>query len=531
MISSPHKDVPLSVSIGKNTIFGVLARLTQVGTRLITVPVVIAHLGLGGYGIWAIIMTAGAYMRFGSIGIKSAFQKYVAESTGNANYQRANELLSTGSAAMLLISVLGLIPISLLSRVLAKAAGVPPEFLSSAAHAISMLALIMVLSNFGAAFEAIIIGGHRIDIARKLTTIFTVAEAVGIILVLRLGFGLFAMAAVMGLSEVGFVSCCYVISKKVVPQIRVSWKYVTKSSVHELFRYAATYQLVNIMEVVYGAIVPVTLLRVFGDEAAGVFALANRLTSSALMLPDAFLLPILSGAAKVHSSGSANDMQRLIGKAFKVSLVLSLLPLAFIAIFGSSIIYAWTGQTRGSFQITLVLLCINSFFYSFSLLGLVLYRSSGNALYDNIRQALRIVLLLTISLFANRIGFLGVLSGLAASEMIGMVFMTVAIARIYPGFRIKTLLPHTVKVIFAAAVSLAAGIVLSHVPLHFGYSPRLLTATRVTLAVVGCAVAALPALWLTKSVNTSERRALLQVLFPGRFRPVQPLAVDAPSGS
>src|SRR5579859_762920 len=285
------------------------------------------------------------------------------------------------------------------------------------------------------------------------------------------------------------------------------------------------------MEVVYGAIVPVTLLRVFGDEAAGVFALANRLTSSALMLPDAFLLPILSGAAKVHSSGSAEDMQRLIGKAFKVSLVLSLLPLAFIAIFGSSIIYAWTGQTRASFQITLVLLCINSFFYSFSLLGLVLYRSSGNALYDNIRQALRIVLLLTISIFAKRIGFLGVLSGLAASEMIGMVFMTVAITRIYPGFRIPSLLPHAIKVVFATAASLAAGIVLSHIPLPFSYSPRLLATIRVTLAAVGCAIAAGPALWLTKSVNTSERRALLQVLLPGRFHTAQPLVVDGPSGS
>ena len=531
MFATTHKNVPLSVSIGKNTIFGVLARFAQVGTRLITVPVVIAHLGLGGYGIWAIIMTAGAYMRFGSIGIKSAFQKYVAEATGNSNYERANELLSTGSAAMLLISVLGLIPISLLSRVLATAAGVPPEFLNSAARSISMLALIMVLSNIGAAFEAIIMGGHRIDIARKLTTIFTVAEALGIILVLHLGFGLFAMAAVMGLSEVGFVSCCYVISKKVVPQVRVSGRYVTKRVIRELFRYAATYQLVNIMEVVYGAIVPITLLRVFGDEAAGVYALAGRLSGSALMLPDAFLLPILSGAAKVHSSGTADDMQRLIGKAFKVTLVLSLLPLAFIAIFGSSIIYAWTGQTRGSFQITLVLLCINSFFYSFSLLGLVLYRSSGNALHDNIRQALRIVFLLTISLFANRIGFLGVLTGLAASEMTGMVFMTVAITRIYTGFRLQTLLPHAIKVIFATAVSLAAAIVLSHAPLHFNYGPRLLATIRVTLAVVGCAVAAGPALWFTKSVNTSERRALLQVLFPGRFHTAQPLVVDAPSGS
>src|SRR5439155_3751263 len=277
--STPTGEVPaaaqttvpsLAVMIGTNTVFGVIARLAQAGTRLITVPIVITHLGLGGYGIWAIIMTAAAYMRFGSIGVKSAFQKYVAEATGNGNYERANQLLSTGTAVLLVISCLGLVPISLWSRQLARAAGVPPQFSESAAHAISMLAVIMLLSNFGAAFEAIVMGGHRIDLARKFVTLFTIAEAVAIIFVLHFGFGLFAMATVMGVSEIGFVACCYVASKKVVPKIHVGRKYVSKTVLHELFRYAGSYQLVNVMEVVYAAIIPVAVLRVFGDEVAGV---------------------------------------------------------------------------------------------------------------------------------------------------------------------------------------------------------------------------------------------------------------------
>src|SRR5450631_3802570 len=88
----------LAATIGKNTFLGVVANVTQVGTRLITVPIVIHHLGLGGYGIWNIIMMTSTYMRFGSVGIKSAFQKYVAEATGSGDYETANKLLSTGCA-------------------------------------------------------------------------------------------------------------------------------------------------------------------------------------------------------------------------------------------------------------------------------------------------------------------------------------------------------------------------------------------------------------------------------------------------
>ena len=53
--TTAHKN--LAASIGRNTFFGVLSNFAQVGTRLITVPIVIHHLGLGGYGIWNIIVT------------------------------------------------------------------------------------------------------------------------------------------------------------------------------------------------------------------------------------------------------------------------------------------------------------------------------------------------------------------------------------------------------------------------------------------------------------------------------------------
>src|SRR5580692_7456121 len=127
----PTSGHQLAASVGRNTVFGIISGFAQVATRLATVPIVIAHLGLGGYGIWAIIMTTAAYMRFGAVGVKSAFQKYVAEATGSGDYNKANKLLSTGCAAMLFLSVAVLIPVAGFSNLLARFAGVPPEFLHS----------------------------------------------------------------------------------------------------------------------------------------------------------------------------------------------------------------------------------------------------------------------------------------------------------------------------------------------------------------------------------------------------------------
>jgi len=514
--SSPASVRSLAHTIGRNTVFGVIARFAQVATRLITIPIVLAHLGLGGYGIWAIIMTTAAYMRFGSVGIKSAFQKYVAEATGNGDFETANKLLSTGCAAMLVLSVAVLIPVAWFSTALARAAGVPPEFLHSAAQSTSVLALIMVLSNVGAVYEAIVMGGHRIDLARNYTTFFTVAEAVAIVILLHFGYGLFAMASVMAGSEVGFVLCCYVSSKRIVPQVRVAREFVTRKAIPELVRFAGSYQLVNVLEVLYVSILPVAILRVFGADLAGIYAIAVRLVGSAVMLSDSFLVPVLSGGAMVYASGAQEEMRKLITKSFKITLGLCLFPLAFIAFFGPTMIFAWTGQTAAALRVALWLVCAAGFFQAFSVLGLVLYRVSGNALLDNIRQALRIACLLAIAAFARHLGFYGVLAGLALTEFAGMIFMVYAITKTFHSFHPRSLLPDAVKLTLASAAVLAAGAIATRIPLPPIVGGRWLAVLDLAKVSLACLLATWPALVLTKSVTGAESKALISIVRPRR---------------
>lgn len=515
----PESNSDLAAAIGKNTIFGVISKLAQIATRLLTVPIVISHLGLDGYGIWAIIVTASAYMRFGSIGVKSAFQKYVAESTGNGDYETANRLLSTGAAAMAVFSFAGLVPTAIFSRQLAHMAGVPPQFLTSAAGAISMLAVIMMTANVGSAYEAIVMGAHRIDLPRKFTTIFTVAEAVAIIILLYMGFGLFAMATVMGISELGLIACCYFAARRIVPQIHLQARYVTRSVIPELIRYAGSYQIVNLLEIAYGAIAPIAVLRVFGAETAGVFAIVGRLQGSSAMFPDAMMLPILSSGAKVFASGSINEMRRLIAKAVKVMLAITMFPLSFTAVFGTQILYAWTGTTSPSYPLALCLTGVAIFFAALSLLGLVLYRVSGKALLDNIRQVLRIAIIFSVALFARRLGFAGVLVGLAIAEMVGMIFMGYAISVTFKGFSVRTVVSDFGKLAIATTAILTVGALAAHIPLFQTSNSRLLAISHVGLGCVGCLVAAWPALYLTRFITAGEGRMLVGMLVPRWFRP------------
>jgi O-antigen/teichoic acid export membrane protein len=484
----------------------------QIGTRLVTVPVVIHHLGLGGYGIWSIIIVTAAYMRFGSAGIKSAFQKYVAEATGNGDFDTANKLVSTGSISMLVLSLIGLIPVALFSKKVAAASGVPSGFLSAAAASIAVLACIYVVSNFGAAFEAIVMGGHRIDLTRKYATVLTVCEALVIIVLLHFGYGLLAMTSVMGISELIYIFCCYKASHKVVPKMEISPAHFTKSVVPELLRFAGSYQLVNVLELLYGAILPIVLLKFFGAEAAGVFAVAYRVVTSALVGQDALVLPLLSGGTMVFASGSAEQAKLFLAKAFKVTLAAALLPLAFVATFGTAMIFAWTGQADPKFRTAIWLTALAALLKAISLLQLILYRAAGRALLDNIRQVLRIAAILVVAFFGRTIGFNGVLAGMAGAELVGVVFMFFAMAATFHAFSPKLFAQDTARISLAAAIIVGAGAIAGMVPIPWSVTERLAATIKLGEIVLGCLVAAWPALVLTKSISSAERRTVLALV-------------------
>ena len=511
---TPH-GVNVAASVGRNTIFGVMANAVQVLTRLVTVPVVIHYLGLGGYGIWNVVMASATYMRFGSVGAKTAFQKYVAEATGDGNYDRASKLLSTGSAVMFVFSVLVLIPAAAFSSSLARLMGITGDFAHSAAGAIAVLALIMVMSNVGAAFEAIVMGGHRIDLVRKFTTVLLVLEAICIIAVLHAGFGILAMALVMGISELVYITACFFAARAVVPQVHLSVRNVRREVLYELFRFAGSYQLVNILEVLYASIVPLALLRVFGADSAGVYAVVTRVVSSATLLLDSFLPPVLSGGALLYATGDVEKMRLLLTKAFKVTSLVSFLPLGFIAVFGPLLTFVWTGQVHPQFRVAFWILCLTGVFRGYSLLGLVLYRVSGRVVMDNVRQVLRIFIIAATAWCAHYLGFFGVLGGLAIAELAGMFFMIAALVRTFQTFRPEHLFSDGARIVASGAAIFAAGLVAAKISLPTIASVRAMSGLRLLITMCVCAAVAWPMLRATRAVTAGETEALLRS-FRGR---------------
>jgi len=186
--------------------------------------------------------------------------------------------------------------------------------------------------------------------------------------------------------------------------------------------------------------------------------------------------------------------------------------------FGPTIACAWAGQTDPRFRPAFLLVCLSSLFGALSVLALVLYRVSGKALLDNIRQLLRIALIVGVVALAPRLGFVGILAGLAACELAGMLFMLYALARTFDVFRANIVMPDAFRLSVAAASIFTTGLIASYVPLRGGYTGRTLAAITLAKAGLACLLVSWPVLVGTGAVTASERQALLTSLFPKMIR-------------
>jgi O-antigen/teichoic acid export membrane protein len=377
----------------------------------------------------------------------------------------------------------------------------------------------MAISNFGAAFEAIVMGGHRIDLTRTFNMFTTAGEAVAVVALLSMGYGLFAMAAVMAVSELVNLGCCYVASRRVVPEIRISLRHFSPSAFRELFRFAFSYQFVNILEVLYNLLLPVTILKFFGTEIAGIYAVVSRLAGAAQMGPDAMILPLLSAGTMVLSSGSVEKMRRFVNKSFKLTLALSSAPLAFVAVFGAPMIMAWTGRGDPEFRIALPFVCLAGLFQCISRLQLILYRATGNALHDIIRQAFRLGILFMLAGAGALIGFYGVLAALAVTEGVGVIYMCFALATPLRFLRLRDLVSDALRLTTAGAIIIAAGLSASAVRVPWALAGREAAIMKVVAGTLGCAIAVWPALALTGSTSPDERRTIRSLFLAWKEAP------------
>lgn len=515
MRNSPP-EASLKRTLGRNTMFGMGERVFRMLVKLALMGFIVDRISVEGYGIWDLVVSAVGFMSLGVAGVGSAFQKYVAEATSTGEFARASQRLSIGASMMLTVGLAILLPCALFPARVASLMGVPGQFLGEFNLSIQLLAVTLIFTNFGNVYGSIVMGAQRIDLARIVDLICTLIEAAFNVALLLLGYGLLGLVVSYAVMEIARTVMYYALSRRLLPEIHVSPRYVSRAELRETLRFAGGYQLFSYAQVAYGAMVPVIINRFFGPEVNGVCAVCRRLVGYPMIIAESALLPLLSGATLLYARGQYDRFQQLFVRVLRFTLVVLASALAFMSVFGNTAYAMIANHVHPLALGCMALLCVATLLSALSRISVAMYRSAGGASRDILFTILKAaVFLLGCALlrgsFEARV--YGMLAVFAAAELAGLLYMQWTIRQVIPLRSLGVMAWETARTL---GPSLALAFLCQPVlwlPLPFEVSLRF--ASLLQLAVAGSLFTLLGvALVMLSNFLTHEERDVLRSLIP-----------------
>src|SRR6266853_3263175 len=159
-------------------------------------PYIVEHLGASRYGVWSLLAGLVGYLGLLDLGIRQALNRYVAHHRAVHAHEESSSIVS---AAIRLFGLLGILAI-LLSGVLAYFApiffNIPESLVDDTRLIVVLGGLTVAVTLIGGVFGGVVTGLERFDVSCFLEALVTTLRSVAIVLSLREGYGLVALACI-----------------------------------------------------------------------------------------------------------------------------------------------------------------------------------------------------------------------------------------------------------------------------------------------------------------------------------------------
>lgn len=483
-------------------------------------PFVVAHLGDTAYGIWALVLQLTGYMGIVDVGLRSALVRFISRLSARQEHDALNRLLSSvlilyGVFAPACVAVGILLSVYILPHMQVGAG-----YLRMAQITVVVASGILAGDFLFATPHSILAGLSRWDIinATWITTILV--RTALIILFLKLGFGLVALAVIQLACHVAGYSAEVALIRifRLVPNLRFILQKPERQEMQPVMQHSWYSLLLSIANrinyqvdtVVIGAFLPIGQVTFYVIGLRLVEYLRDLLNSSTLIVA-----PVVSSLEAVGDSPQVNS---LLVRGTKYSVLIGCLGgVAFLAL-GRDFIRLWMGSRfEGPSGTVLAILAVGvifsctQFVSAHVLFGLSKHRI--NLGWTVVESALN----LGLSIFlVRRYGIFGVAAGTAIANLLirGWLYPRSFLRALAVPWRVY--LQDAVLPALLPAISFLVGALLykTAFPIH-GYA-------GLTLASISGFTGFAATLWFV-GMDTGERTLALRKgheMFPGILKTV-----------
>lgn len=409
----------------KNTLFNNIGYSSQLLISLLLIPFIIHKLGVEIFGIWVLLEVIITYLSLLDItGIGGAFVKYIAEYHAKKDYESCNQVVNLGWVYYTCFWTIMLVLILLFKKNLLSLFKFPQDLMSTVSYVFVGILLISLIRGSFAVFRSVLLGIQRMDITNVIAISASLVNAVAVIVLLSLGFGLDGLV-IGGLMAAIFTSLSQtVFAYKTFPQLRFRPFSFNKNIFKTTFVYGINIRIASISELVNMHVDKIFLGYFLSTSLVGFYELGAKIAKIARSFPEQLLPAILPASSELHALDDKKSLQKLYHRGSKYLSLLTF-PIAFLIVAHAHLIMIlWMGKT--GFNQSVLALQLLSVGYVFVLLvsmGRLIARGMGIPQYEMRSSVLIVIMNIALSIILIiKLGFIGALLGTTISGIAGSLY-------------------------------------------------------------------------------------------------------------
>jgi len=346
-----------------NVVMNWVAMATGMVVPFFLTPFVVRHLGPVAYGVWILAVSTASYLYLLDLGLRSAVVRFVSKNDTAGQVVEAQKAIIAAlwvRVAIAAVIAVGSIGLAISFPHIFK---IPHELQHASQLTVLLCALGVAISLVAGVPGAVLAGVNRFDLLSSINLSQTLARAVGVLLILRSGHGLVALAWWELGTWVYASLLLWPAAMKVYPPCRIRLSRPDIATLKMIWSYSfKTFIIIIAVQIVFytdnlvvGAFLSVGAVTFY--SIAGSLAMYSGQVSTAM---GTTFIPM---ASNLEAAGKSKDLRKLLIRGTQAALALMLPIGTTLLVRGKTFIGLWMGPQYSHISGTILqILLISQFF-------------------------------------------------------------------------------------------------------------------------------------------------------------------------
>lgn len=481
----------------------------QVLATVLMTPVLVNGLGKTGYGVWSLVLTFVLYLQLLEFGFAKSTTRAVAYHEALGDRDSLRRVITTSVVMLTIPALVALVGGLILAAVFGSLFDLDPALAGPARVICVLFAFAMALSIPSDTFGATLAGLQRFDLLNATLIATTVGEAIAVFLVLRMGGGLVALAAVTMAIGLGGQLGRLVAASRLVGGVLSTPRGFDRSMVKPLASGSAWFFVTEVAQVVVSGIDTVVVGLVIGVPEAAVYAVALKLSLLSERAVRPATVNFFPETAALSARADSGALRGSVTAGTRISLGLAMPLCLMLVLLARPTIEAWVGPDFSDAAPVVAFLAAAGALKALTRTGVLALQGMGYVRYPAIVATGEAVLNLGLSVL------------LALTIGIGGVALATLVAA---GIAQLALVPYLCQKVGLSIGSFLLSLAKAHVPALAAAGAVGLLVRGLADGILGVAVGAVAIsgayvlVFAFTGVTALERRNLTTLLVKGKVR-------------